>query len=117
MSNSINISGITGSIIATGDVQGGIRNIVNMQNSTQESPDISKFIKELKEGIDSLRLSEEQVSELKAEVLTVEHQLDSPKPKNVIISESLKSVRAILEGVTGSALATGLLRQLAILLS
>ena len=63
-----------------------------------------------------MALNQEDAAELEAEVLTIEHQVASPKPKQLIISESLKSARSILEGVTGSVLATGLLTQLASLI-
>ena len=44
--------------------------------------------------------------ELKADIATVESQLVSPKPKEGIIRESLKSIRNILEGAAGSLLSS-----------
>jgi hypothetical protein len=82
------------------------------QNIALPSVDISSFIEELKASLNDLGLNSDDTAELEAEVLTIEHQLASPKPKNIIIGESLKSARSILEGITGSVLATGLLTQL-----
>ncbi|MUL00885.1 hypothetical protein GNP89_01485 [Aliivibrio fischeri] len=106
-------------------------NIGSMQNSqlqqvsdnSQQSMDfevnnthIAEFVEILKSSISQLNLNESDTDELNAEVATLEHQLASPKPKRVILSESLKSVRNIVEGVTGSIIATGLLAQLGVLI-
>ncbi|MGF1806772.1 hypothetical protein L4C31_16120, partial [Aliivibrio sifiae] len=77
---------------------------------------IAEFVEILKSSISQLNLNESDTDELNAEVATLEHQLASPKPKRVILSESLKSVRNIVEGVTGSIIATGLLAQLGVLI-
>ena len=88
-------------------------NATQSLNVTQNSVDLADFIKELKKSIPDLNLGLEDLDELKAEVSTIEHQRSSPKPKNLIISESLKSIRNILEGATGNMIATELLKQLA----
>lgn len=82
------------------------------QHITQPEIDLSAFVAELKASIHDLGLNKDDAAELEAEVLTIEHQLGSPKPKSIIINESLKSARSIIEGITGSVLATGLLAQL-----
>lgn len=51
-------------------------------------------------------------NELNAELITIESQAKSPKPKPFIISESFKSIHSILEGVTGNILADELLSEL-----
>ncbi|MCJ8352306.1 hypothetical protein [Moritella sp.] len=85
-------------------------------NVTQPKADVSAFIEELKASMHDLGLNKDDTAELEAEVFTIEHQLGSPKPKNIIINESLKSARSIMEGITGSVLATGLLAQLTALM-
>lgn len=72
-------------------------------------PDIQEFISKLKAAAPELDLSDEDRDELTAEIATVEAQINSPKPKKQIISESLHSIRAILEGTTGALAATGFL--------
>ena len=88
-------------------------NATQSLNVTQNSVDLADFIKSLKKSIRDLNLDSEDLAELKVEVSTIENQRSSPKPKNLIISESLKSIRNILEGATGSIIATELLKQLA----
>jgi len=82
------------------------------------SPDnLHKFIEELKHSIESLKLQQEQTQELKEAIATLEIQANSSKPKNVIINESLDTIRNILEGTTGSIVASGLIYQLGLFLS
>lgn len=57
------------------------------QNITQPELDISAFIEELKASIHDLDLNQDDSAELEAEVLTVELQLASPKPKSIIVKE------------------------------
>jgi hypothetical protein len=65
---------------------------------------------------EELGLNTEEASELNTELSTIEVQSGSPKPKTTIIKESLKSIRAILEGATGNVAAAGLLALLASIL-
>lgn len=83
------------------------------QNNVQNNANISEFIQELKNKLSELNLEKDIHQELSSDISTIESQLSSPKPKNIIVSESLKSVRNILEGITGSMLSAGLLAQLA----
>lgn len=82
------------------------------QSITQSANDISAFLSELKKNMDQLQLTSERHTELDSEIKTIAAQLASSKPKGGIIRESLHSVRNILEGTTGSVVATGLLTQL-----
>jgi len=75
--------------------------------------DISHFLESLREARPELALPEQVSAELDAEIATLQTQLASPKPKHTIIQEALRSVRSILEGVAGSAIATGLLAAMA----
>jgi hypothetical protein len=70
---------------------------------------IRDFLGRLKEVTSELDLPDEKERELKAEISTLEAQVDSPKPKRQIIRESIHSIRAILEGTGGALAATGLL--------
>lgn len=107
-------------------------NIGSMTNSQlqQDSPNssqslsvnddlsqVARFIETLKGQLEGLQLEQNQKEELNAEVVTIESQLSSPKPKPVIVKESLKSIRSVLEGVTGSLIASGLVAQLTALLA
>jgi hypothetical protein len=77
--------------------------------------EIKQLLKMLKES-DQSELSPQQKSELDAEVKTIDAQMSSSKPKNTIITECLISLRNILEGATGSVLATVFLNKISALL-
>ncbi|MEZ9393126.1 hypothetical protein AB4222_14610 [Vibrio splendidus] len=93
----------------------------NNSNQSQEisieNEDITQFIEYLKLSLKQLKLNENDQAEIEAEIVTIESQLSSPKPKKVVIGECLKSVRNIVEGTTGSLVATGILAQLGAILS
>jgi hypothetical protein len=78
--------------------------------------EVGKLLSSLKTGMDQLNLDSEQQAELAADISTIEAQIKSPKPKETMIREVLGSVRSILEGAVGSALAAGALSQIAKLL-
>ena len=103
-------------------------NIGSMQNSQlqQSSPGanqslaiqndlvgLSALVGRMKDSIRELNLSESHAKELLADISTVESQASSSRPKTTIISESLKTIRTILEGAAGNALASGFLDALA----
>jgi len=64
---------------------------------------ISEFLSTLKSELDGLGLAGEIEDELSSEITTIETQLKSPKPKAVIIKESFKTIRTVLESASGSA--------------
>lgn len=74
-----------------------------------------EFIAKARAAFGSLALPSTASAELKGELDTLEAQAKSPKPKQSIIKESGKSVRAILEGAAGNTVAHGLLEALRIL--
>jgi len=80
-------------------------------NSSLEG--LNDFLSVLNDSSAQLSLMREQQSELEAEIKTIQSQLESPKPKQSIISKCLGSIRSILEGAAGNVTATGLLAELA----
>ena len=74
------------------------------------------LVKDLHASVSSLDLGPAERDELTQEIATLEAQLGSPKPKSAILRESSRSIRNILEGATGSALATEILTRLGTLL-
>ena len=93
-------------------IQQDSANATQSLNVATNSDDLKTFIEELKSSLDKLSLNQEQTAELKETIATLEIQANSTKPKETIIRESLHTVRNILEGTTGSIIATGLLYQL-----
>ncbi|MEZ8775902.1 hypothetical protein AB4369_21170 [Vibrio sp. 10N.261.49.A5] len=87
------------------DSAGASQSLTVHDNSTK----IREFVEKYRQFSDQLEIGDAQRKELETDVSMVELQLDSPKPKPTIINESVKSIRSILEGITGSIIATGLL--------
>jgi hypothetical protein len=98
--NVINIGTMNNSSLQQGTSNSSISFVFNEQTSI----DLDKIISSLNQIKDSLQISNELKSELISELQTIEIQSKSAKPKNVIINESLKTIRTILESVTGNAL-------------
>jgi hypothetical protein len=73
---------------------------------------VRQFVERYEEAEPSLGLEAEEAAEAQADIATIRAQLDSPRPKPEIIRGSLRSVRTILEGATGSLAASGLLELL-----
>lgn len=75
-----------------------------------DSDMVKKILDGVKNHIKDLNVGSETEQELKAEIKTVEVQINSPKPKHGIIKESLMSIKTILEGAGGSVAAQLLLQ-------
>ncbi len=73
---------------------------------------IRAFVAELKEALPGLQLIPNNEGEMKAEILTMEAQLSSPKPKHAVLGHSLQTVRSVLEGCAGSVLANELMKRI-----
>lgn len=67
------------------------------------------LVARLRENTSRLQMEPAVSREYEAELQTLDSQLSSPKPKRAIISESLRSVRTILEGASGNMIASSLL--------
>lgn len=67
---------------------------------------IKILIEQLKEQLSTMSHVPEQKAELQAEIATIESQINSPKPKEGIIRETLQSIRRILEGGAGNLLSS-----------
>lgn len=103
-------------------IQGNIEHSqiqVESSTSTQQATVKEFNITQLKDVLKALRSSLEEIgidndakAELLAELVTLESQADSPKPKASIIRESLSFVRQILQGAAGNLVASGLLNQI-----
>jgi hypothetical protein len=79
---------------------------------------LTSLVKALHSALAEISLEASTRDEYVAELRTLESQAASPKPKLSILSESLKSVRTILEGTAGNVLAGDLLQKInALLLS
>jgi hypothetical protein len=95
------------------DSAGATQSLSVTETNTTE---LKNFIEELKKAMDSLQLAQEQSQELNEAIAMLEIQVNSAKPNNVIIRESGRTVRNVLEGMTGSIIASGLIYQLELFL-
>ena len=70
---------------------------------------MKEFVSELKEALNRLDLGgrlgldEDRLSELAAEIRTIEAQMSSPRPKANILRLSLESIEGIMEGSTDNS--------------
>jgi hypothetical protein len=87
--------------------QGTNNSNISFVYNAQTSVDLNEIINSLYQIKDSLQLSNELQNELISELQTIEIQSKSAKPKNIIINESLKTIRTILESVAGNGLHAG----------
>ena len=81
-------------------------------NTANHLHSIADFVNKLRLSINDLGIEKALKDELLAEIITVESQTISPRPKQPIITESLKTIRNILEGATGSIIASGLIAEM-----
>jgi hypothetical protein len=73
--------------------------------SDNKLQELEQIIEELKGIAERLQIPQQQ-KDVKAEIKTIEGQLSSSKPKIKVITESLSDIRSILEGVSGTVIAT-----------
>lgn len=111
--NVLNVGQMIGSTIQ----QGTIESSQTLNIGSEGIEKLRTFIKQLSLSLDELPLKKDVRGELNAEVLTVEAQLTSPKPKISIIREGLSSIKRILEAAAGSAIGAQLAKQIPTLLA
>jgi len=78
----------------------------------QQLIDLEDIIKSIKAISESLDISLELHKELYSELQTLEIQKESPKPKSIIIKESLKTIRSLMESVIGNAITPSIIGQI-----
>ena len=106
--NIINIENMSNSAIQQGNVN-------STQNSTfnlNKIDELKELVRLLEDSLEHFQLKTEKQTELIAEVETLKSQSKSPKPKTVIINESLKTVRSLIEGVAAGAMTPGIMELL-----
>jgi hypothetical protein len=68
-----------------------------------KTENLKKIIDEIENIKEQITLDRLVFEELVSEIDTLKSQIKSPKPKSIIVTESLKTIRSILEGVAGNA--------------
>lgn len=97
--NYINVGTMTNSNIAQAS-SGANQSITISQQAKQDLVDL---VNTLKEFLDRQELQQDKRDELRSDISTIESQLESPKPKTGILSESLSSAKGILESASSIA--------------
>ena len=85
---------------------------IHSKDVKQQVNDINalrEFISSFQQQLLDLNFNPNDRQEVNAEIETIETQLKLSRPKPIIIMESLKSLRNVLEGMTGSVLASELI--------
>jgi len=70
--------------------------------------ELREAIQELKASIEKLPLEAQQKVDLQADIDTIEAQLSSSKPDNIIINRSYNSIKEFLKGVMASVIGSAL---------
>lgn len=83
-----------------------------VMNTSVNLEEMRTFVRELREHLGALQLTTDQQAQVLADLASIESQLSAPKPSGGIITEALKSIRNIAEGMVGSLLASGVLSRL-----
>jgi len=96
--NVIHIENMNNSAIQQGTSYSTQTNNFNVD----KTGDLKRIITEIENIKEQITLDRLVFDELVCEIDTVKSQIKSPKPKNIVVIESLKSIRSILEGVAGN---------------
>jgi hypothetical protein len=93
-------------------LQHGTQNSTQTYTKTLDLDAVAKVIGELRSRLDEAGLEPNEASQIKSDIACVESQLAAPTPNVGVIKESLRSVRAILEGIASSAVFQGIITAL-----
>ena len=106
--NVINIENMNNSAIQ----QGNTNSTQNFLFEQTKTDDLQKLILEIERIKNDLNLGKEDANELESELATINSQSKSPKPKKIIITESLKTIRNLFEGVAGNVIAPSIIEMI-----
>lgn len=85
--------------------QGTSHSSQSMSYTEADLADLKSLVETLVSSVGHLNLASEQAQQLVADLKSVEGQLTAPRPSRGVITEAMKSVRNILEGVAGNIIA------------
>jgi len=106
--NIINIGTMTNSSLQ----QGTTSSTINVNLDSNKLNDLSQILESLKNVQDILGISVDLHKELVSEIQTLQIQKESPKPKSIIIKESLKTIRGLLENVSANIISSPIIEQI-----
>lgn len=109
--HSLYVENMYGSSIQQGS-PGAVAKISHQANYQTGDPNLQRLLQQIKDILETVQLSPNAKDEASADVSTIEVQLSRPQPKASIITESLRSLRSILESAAGSILAPHLIHEI-----
>jgi hypothetical protein len=101
---SVNIVQIMGNVVDS-QIQQGAQVSQQVQISEDSRRDMSNFLQRLTESLASVKVNEESLTDLKADMDSIKAQLGARHPKRAIIREALSSIKGVLEGAGATILA------------
>jgi hypothetical protein len=107
-----NVINVSGNMVGSNIQQASDHSSAVVDYKSKE-PEVRQFLQHVLSSLDQLSLSSAARTQVEIDAKTVEVQMTSPHPKQSIVTESIHSMRNILEGLTGSLLASGLLFEMA----
>ena len=90
-------------------IQHGTRGSQITVNYDAKCPEFKQLIETIKAAVPKLGLDKETANQLYVDIGTIEVQISGAAPKQSVITECGHSIRNIIEGAVGSAIASGLL--------
>lgn len=96
---------VVGSQVQAGTVGSAQHQTISL---TSQMAEIRAFAVELRRVLPQLTLDDDERAVVGADLAAVEAQLASPRPNEGVLREGLRSLRAVAEGVVGSAAFAGL---------
>jgi hypothetical protein len=97
--NVINIENMNNSAIQ----QGTSYSTQTIYFRTEKKDELQKLILEIEKIKVQITFDRLDFEELDSEINTLKSQVKSPKPKSIIVTESLKTIRSLFEGIIGNA--------------
>jgi hypothetical protein len=92
--------------------QGSNYSVQTINFTTEKLDQIGKIVDDIDQLKNEILLDKSLFEELISEVNTIKSQIKSPKPKSVILKESLNSIRSIFEGIAGNIVTPVIIEQI-----
>lgn len=89
----------------TANIQMGVNNTAQDIRQTTDYSQLEKTINEIESAVPSMDVDDSVADDLREDIATIKSQLKKRTPSGSIIGETAKSIRNILEGGVGGALA------------
>jgi len=109
-----NINNIYGNV-NNSQIQQDVKNssqTMSINEEYEKKDELTKYISTLKENIDKVGFESEKLLVVTENVEVIESELKKDNSKPKVINECLRTIRNVLEGVTGSLIASGLIHQM-----